>query len=896
MIGQTVSHYKILEKLGEGGMGVVYKAHDTELNRDVALKFLPNYLTSDPSEKERFYHEARAASSLNHPNVTTIHEIKEYEDPATESKQLYIAMEYVQGETIKHLVGSDTLSMRKILDIAIQVCEGLAAAHEKSIVHRDIKSENIIITPKGQAKIMDFGLAQVQGATKLTKTGSTLGTAAYMSPEQARGEDVDHRSDIFSLGVVLYEMLTGRLPFRGEHVTALMYSITNEEPPPLARFNEKITDELQRIVSKALEKERDERYQHVDDLLADLRRERKKLEYARAGYTTASGRAIPPVAEESQHVAVVPKRRTWLYAGLGGILVLGAVVIVMLLVPKQSDSINPDWTQRLLEIPFTEIGDLGISGDGNWIAFSAKDQEGTIGLYIMNAKQGGPRLVTTIQNQGWLPGVDLSADGGLLLYYCVDNKTTGKFDGYVIYSNGGPARRIIQGGHMSRFLPDGQRVGYFRGSWTPYPSSSGKNELWSVGIDGSNPHRGFIDSVSPVSEGHVSFSYSPDGKRVAWLRSFPEKYEEIIIHDLTTSQEKAITSEKNNINEVLWVRKDKILYTTNRNGIYNIWMISVQGGEAVQITKGNESVSSSIHASSDGQRLIYGQAKRAADFWIVDIKENHSKKITFADENIYAPMFSPDGRHIVFLVARPEEGGVTVEQIFSSTHLHVMDRDGKNRRQLTFGEEIASTPVWSSDGRRIAYGARKVTESAESTRTYIIDPSTPGSSKYLTLGRPDQWLDSSRLMIDRQGTVYLTSIDAPAPSRVYEDSTQSEYIHGGKYILSIDYRIGEPGKRNYWLIDATERPEQRRKHARRLPWTNSGSSVLDGPGKFLYQLRSSGEMWRMSLPDGKEEHIRADLLGADPFQGFAPSWDGKEIVVVKARSESKIVMIENLFK
>ena len=233
--------------------------------RDVALKFLPQYVSSDPTEKERFYHEARAASALNHPNITTIHEISEYEG------QLFIAMEYVEGKTLKQLVASEPPSIKRVLDIAIQTGEGLAAAHEKGIVHRDIKSENIMLAPKGQAKIMDFGLAKVKGATKLTKAGSTLGTAAYMSPEQALGEEVDHRSDIFSFGVVLYELLTGKLPFRGEHQTALLYSIIHEEPPPLARFNEKAGDELQRVVSKALAKDREERYQHTDDMLVDLR-------------------------------------------------------------------------------------------------------------------------------------------------------------------------------------------------------------------------------------------------------------------------------------------------------------------------------------------------------------------------------------------------------------------------------------------------------------------------------------------------------------------------------------------------------------------------------------------------------------------------------------------------
>jgi serine/threonine protein kinase/Tfp pilus assembly protein PilF len=295
MIGKIISHYKITEELGRGGMGVVYKAHDTRLDRDVALKFLPHYLKSDQTEKERFYHEARAAAALTHQNIAVIYEVAEHDG------QIFIAMEFVEGKTLKQLLQSKTPPVGQVLDIGIQVCDGLAAAHEKGIVHRDIKSENIMLTPKGQVKIMDFGLAKVKGATKLTKTGSTLGTAAYMSPEQVRGEEVDRRSDIFSFGVVLYELLTGKLPFRGDHPAALAYSIANEAPQPITRLNEKVISEIEHILAKALEKNKEDRYQHMDDLLCDLRRERKKLEYARAGYTSAT-------SGTNRSIAVLPFR------------------------------------------------------------------------------------------------------------------------------------------------------------------------------------------------------------------------------------------------------------------------------------------------------------------------------------------------------------------------------------------------------------------------------------------------------------------------------------------------------------------------------------------------------------------------------------------------------------
>jgi non-specific serine/threonine protein kinase len=291
MIGKLISHYKILAKLGEGGMGVVYKAQDTKLDKIVALKFLPKHLLCDNEARTRFEHEAKAAAALDHPNIATIYEIDEIEG------ECFISMAYVEGKSIKELLKVKTFSLKEVLDIGIQICEGLAAAHEKGIVHRDIKSDNIMIAPRGQVKIMDFGLAKLKGAPGLTKTGSTVGTLAYMSQEQVQGSEVDRRSDIFSFGVVLYEMITGQLPFKGEHEAAIIYSILNEIPEPLARYKANVPEGLQRIVDKALAKDKEERYQHVDDLLADLRHEKKSLEYVKTAVgTKITGSPKPAIA------------------------------------------------------------------------------------------------------------------------------------------------------------------------------------------------------------------------------------------------------------------------------------------------------------------------------------------------------------------------------------------------------------------------------------------------------------------------------------------------------------------------------------------------------------------------------------------------------------------------
>ena len=265
MIGQTIAQYQILERLGGGGMGVVYKAEDTRLKRTVALKFLPPDLTRDDDARKRFTREAQAASALDHAHICTIYEIGE-----TEDGQLFIVMGYYAGETIKKKLARGSLPVEEAVSIAVQIAQGLARAHERGIVHRDIKPANVMVTDQGEVKILDFGLAKLVGAVDLTKVGSTVGTAAYMSPEQAQGGEVDHRTDIWSLGVVLYEMLTAQRPFRGDYEAAIAYSILNEDPEQISVLRADVSEALQQVVFKMLRKDPTERYANVDEILPGL--------------------------------------------------------------------------------------------------------------------------------------------------------------------------------------------------------------------------------------------------------------------------------------------------------------------------------------------------------------------------------------------------------------------------------------------------------------------------------------------------------------------------------------------------------------------------------------------------------------------------------------------------
>jgi serine/threonine protein kinase len=349
MIGKTISHYKILEKLGEGGMGVVYKAEDTKLDRIVALKFLPFHLTKSDTDIARFLQEAKAAAALNHPNVCTIHEIHD------EGENPFIVMEYVQGLTLREKIKNERFKIKDTIDYAIQIAEALKAAHSKGIVHRDIKSDNIMVMEDDRVKVMDFGLAKLKGSMKLTKSSSTMGTLAYMAPEHLQGQEVDARTDIFSFGVVLYEMLTGQLPFKGEYDSAMMYSILNDEPEPVQKYRSDLPSELLHVLNRALEKDPEERYQSVNDMLIDLKRLKRDTDrVSRKTPTEFPSEEMAPAAESTERKKSVPyvkpKKRARTISLLIAVAIIVAVVISVIFIMKTADSKYVE--NRIVVVPF----------------------------------------------------------------------------------------------------------------------------------------------------------------------------------------------------------------------------------------------------------------------------------------------------------------------------------------------------------------------------------------------------------------------------------------------------------------------------------------------------------------------------------------------------------------
>ncbi|MFP5289321.1 MAG: protein kinase domain-containing protein, partial [Thermoanaerobaculia bacterium] len=380
LAGRILGHYRVVERIGGGGMGIVYKAEDLRLSRTVALKFLPPELTRDPEAKVRFLQEARAASALDHPNICTIHEVGE-----TDDGRLYLVMPCYDGETLRQRIERGPLSIDEATDVAQQIARGLSKAHRQGIVHRDIKSANLMLTGDGVVKILDFGLAKLAGAVAITRTGSSVGTPAYMSPEQARGEDVDHRTDLWSLGVVLYEMLAGRRPFRWEHEQAVLYSIFNETPKPLSEIRPDAPPELARILGGLLAKDPGDRYPTVDGPLGDLRALRGEAMTATVRTDTVG--TAPPRARVRPWTWAALAAAVLALLGTGGFLLQRAAGPAAGAAPVQANF------ARLTDQEGSETFP-SLSPDGDELVYVKATSPGNLDLYHQRVGGSNPRNLT----------------------------------------------------------------------------------------------------------------------------------------------------------------------------------------------------------------------------------------------------------------------------------------------------------------------------------------------------------------------------------------------------------------------------------------------------------------------------------------------------------------------
>ncbi len=884
MIGHIISHYKILEKLGEGGMGVVYKAEDIKLKRTVALKFLPKGLVAHEPERVRFLQEAQAASALNHPNVCTIYDILE------EGGQQFIVMEYVDGVTLREKIAgardATTLQLSDTLTSAIQIGEALQEAHSHGIVHRDVKPENIMINRKNQVKVMDFGLAKLKGSLKLTKTSSTVGTLAYMAPEQIQSGEIDARSDIFSFGIVLFEMVTGRLPFRGEHEAALVYSIVNEEPEPIERYRPDLSPLLSNIIQRSLEKDPNDRYQSAGDMVIELRRVQKRTTKVSRGLSVeapavSTALASPEVPVRKKGTGEKSSKKImWAGIGIAGFFII--IAIVYLLLPKQQKhlTLNPDMTFRVLPVPMTQIQSPGLSRDGNWATFPAADANSTWDIYFMNTTSGEYRRIT-FDSVGWINGVDISPDGSQIVYDRY-NSSAEQMEIAIVSSVGGSSKKIAEGNvFFPRWRPDGQRIGYIHGSLY---TQAGVSEFWTIKPNGTDGRCELIDSASGEAR---RFSWSPDGQSICWIKYFSEQCKEVFIHALSTKKTRQVTFDKKVIRNVYWTHDDQIIYTSNKNGNYNLWTMPAQGGSVSQITKGTGTDLSAM-ISQDGSKVLYSQMQHFSHIWIARLDGKASRQITSDDAEIWHVSFTPDAKGVLFDFAQPEalKGGSCLCSI---------DRNGKNRKKLTSGEEWIGWPVPSPDGRWIIYQRNGLDEPNDSSTVYLLDAENPSSPKLVRKGWADHWVDETTFLIDDLSTprTWICSIEGGEHRKFFEDSTYARPLQGGKYIGYLDFRRGKVGK---WICTAPGVNDPSLPSPMKLP-PSIAESGFDRDGRFFYYVKNAGELRRVAVPTGEEEVIPAEFpgLGTSPFSSFDISTDGKEIVYTDSRISGKLVIIDNPF-
>jgi Tol biopolymer transport system component len=711
ILGKQIGHYQVLSRIGRGGMGEVFLAQDKSLGRQVALKLLRSEFTRNEDRLRRFELEARAASALNHPNILTIHEIGQV------GSLHFMATEYVEGETLRQRIASARMTLGEALDVGTQVASALAAAHQAGIIHRDIKPENLMLRSDGYVKVLDFGLVKLIDPKTIhtaaptlpqveTEQGVVMGTYSYMSPEQARGVAVDGRTDIWSLGAMLYEMVAGRQPFEGETASDVLSLILQKEPLPLAHFWPEVSGELERIIRKALRKDKEERYQTAKDLLIDLRNLKKELEFSAelerstppiSGKGISSGLSAPTTAHSTSSaeyiVTEIKQHKLVTALILGGVIIAAAGVVFLFsrtALPKQAARLNATFTQLTDQAGPEYFPSL--SPEGKSFVYAAY-ASGNWDIYLQRV--GGKNQINLTKDS---PADDtqpaFSPDGEQIAF-------RSERDGggiFVMGATGESVRRLTDFGFNPAWSPDGKEIACAdEGPVDPTFRSNPNSRVWAVNIaTGERRQVTKEDSIQP--------NWSPHGFRIAYGGRRNAAQRDIWTIPAGGGEPTEVTNDPATEGSPVWSPDGKYLYfASDRAGSMNLWRVPIEEqtgkvlGPADAVTTPSP-YSAQLSFSRDGQRMVYSQIVRGANLQRVGfdpVKETVTGQpvwITHGSRTANTPNLSPDGEGLAF-----DAQGSTQDDLF------VIKRDGTGLRQLTDDIYKDRQPRWSPDGRRIAF-------------------------------------------------------------------------------------------------------------------------------------------------------------------------------------------------
>jgi serine/threonine protein kinase len=870
MIGETILHYKILEKLGEGGMGEVFKAQDTKLDRFVALKFLPSQLTASEDDKARFIQEAKAASAMNHPNICTIHSIEEYDN------QLFIVMEFVEGKTLKDK--KDSLSEKQKLEIGIQVAEGLAAAHEKGIVHRDIKPENIMIRKDGIAQIMDFGLAKLfkdGNVSRLTKAGSTVGTMGYMSPEQVQGLDVDHRTDIFSLGVVLYELLAGESPFKGMHETAIMYEIVNVEAPPMSTINRGIDPELDEIILECLEKDKDERYQSAKELSKDLRKVKKSTGHSKSRvYKTQAFANVDENAKTTSGVFDVNFKRRIIKSrvpiSIISFLLIALIIMTLLFLnssPVVSDKpvhLSMNIKEGLALGPFSSFA---ISPDGSQIVYTVNQTNARM-LYLrdINSYESKP-----------IPGTE----GALSPCFSPDGKWLAFWSDEVMKKtlmSGGPVTVIFDSKTPTHPLPY-----LFWGTDKEIYFSLGiAGGIYRVSVDGGQPE---LIANTGSNKAQVSYRWPvllPDGDNLMFTEESVsgKASSRIMVRSLKNGITKTIVD---NAEYASYVKPGYILLIRN-NALYaskfDLGDLSLKGSlipVLTNITTISQTGQPELGLSNNGTMAYLPGAILSNDRNLIWV--DHSGR-TLKSTNLHQPIedfdISPDGKKVA----------VTIEG--AAWNIWIYDIERNTLTPLTYGTD-ARDPLWTPDGKSIVYDSYRdgyyglyltsLDNSGKERRLikhnyFVVAYSISKDGKYVAYTEADSLGNQY---------FYIKTLSGNEPPKIINDEPfNHEYPLFSPNSKYIAYTSNESGQRELYVVPF-ENPGSK------IQISNNGgdSPIWSQDGKYLYYTHGKELMavpvnFSSGFNAGSPKELFSNAFGVNTIRPFVEIPGTQNFMILKA--------------